>query len=163
MRGWYDIANITSRTREDSKGALQSEQLIKKILDEETSIVPSERVILGGFSQGGAMAALCGLRYPKRLAGIVSCSGYVLQTLLTEGFGEGVNHNTPFIAFHGHMDTMVAISFAGQTYEELKKKGINIELKLDPVQSHEVTEPQIDQLVELFQRLAPPLPQKAST
>lgn len=95
-------------------------------MDEETKQIPSKKLIVGGsfgihsiqftitgFSQGGAMASFCGLQYEKPLAGIVSCSGYVLQTLFNKKLVptpiHEANKETPFLAFHGRNDPMVSI------------------------------------------------------
>lgn len=71
---------------------------MKKILDDESQKIDSRKIILGGFSQGGAMSTFSGFQYDKPLGGIISCSGYVLNALTTVS---DANRNTPFLSFHG--------------------------------------------------------------
>jgi pimeloyl-ACP methyl ester carboxylesterase len=84
MPAWYDIAGTDLISRQDATGIAKSERAICALIDQEIARgVAPERIVLAGFSQGCAMALHTGLRYPKRLAGIVALSGYLpLQTVL---------------------------------------------------------------------------------
>ena len=76
MPAWYDIA--ADRSREDEAGLRRSQASIDALLAREQARgVQAHRIVLGGFSQGCAMALLTGLRYPQRLAGILGMSGYL--------------------------------------------------------------------------------------
>ena len=85
MPAWYDIR--PDRSDEDEAGLRQSQALVKAVIRREQARgIPARRIVLGGFSQGCAMALLTGLRYPERLAGVVGMSGYLpLARQLAEG------------------------------------------------------------------------------
>ena len=108
MPAWYDIRDMDLRRRHDEDGvrasALQVEALLAR---EQERGVPAEKIILAGFSQGGAIAFHVGLRYPKTLAGIVALSTYLVceESLADEVSAE--NRSTPIFQGHGTMDPMV--------------------------------------------------------
>lgn len=92
----------------------------------------------------------------KKLGGIVSCSGYVLETFLAKRKIAAQNVETPLLVFHGEADQTVPWSFAKQTYEQTKRLGKQMQFFVDPNQSHEITEAQMKQLVDWFNRILPP-------
>src|SRR5690606_400003 len=99
MPAWYDILNFEDPPlREDEAGVRESEEQINAVLEREIARgVPSERIVLLGFSQGGAMALHVGTRFPHKLAGIGVLSGYLLlpDSLLKER--HSANQNTPLL------------------------------------------------------------------
>jgi phospholipase/carboxylesterase len=77
MRAWYDVLSMDLPRQEDPDGVYASERAIYELLEREKKRgVPAERIVLAGFSQGGAMALHTALRYPDRLAGILALSCY---------------------------------------------------------------------------------------
>ena len=79
MRAWYDIVALDRRTAEDESGIRASQAAIETLIRRENARgIRSERIVLAGFSQGGAMAVFAGTRYPERLAGIMGLSCYLL-------------------------------------------------------------------------------------
>src|SRR5580700_8459184 len=78
MRAWYDIYSLGVRDREDASGIRASAALIDGLIDQERAAdIKAERIVLAGFSQGGAIALQAGLRYPQLLAGILALSTYL--------------------------------------------------------------------------------------
>jgi len=78
MRAWYDITGQDIAKKEDETGLRQSQKSIEELIaKEESRGVPSGRVVLAGFSQGGVISLQTGLRQPKRLAGVMSLSAYL--------------------------------------------------------------------------------------
>ena len=78
MRAWYDIYSLNNLHREDRAGIEVSERAIGQlIMQQQSAGIPANRIILAGFSQGGAMALHTGLRYPLRLGGIIGLSTYL--------------------------------------------------------------------------------------
>src|SRR5690606_6495281 len=79
MRAWYDIVSLAPHSRQiDEAGLLESRTLVRQLIQREADRgVPGERVILAGFSQGGAVAYLTGLTHPTPLAGIIALSTYI--------------------------------------------------------------------------------------
>jgi phospholipase/carboxylesterase len=73
MRAWYDIVAIDRRAVEDEAGIRESSEAIGTLVRRERERgIPAERIVLAGFSQGGAMALFAGLRWPERLGGVVA-------------------------------------------------------------------------------------------
>ncbi len=112
MRAWYDIRTLDRRPdREDPAQILSSAAKISALIEREVERgVSSERIVLGGFSQGGAMT---GLRYPRRLAGLVALSAYMLLPEQLAGEVAAVNQATPALMAHGTFDDLVP-TFAGR-------------------------------------------------
>ncbi|MGH8454468.1 MAG: alpha/beta hydrolase, partial [Nevskiales bacterium] len=78
MRAWYDILGLDRTAREDETGIRESQAQIEALIGREnTRGIPSERIVLAGFSQGGAITLQTGLRYPEKLAGLMVLSGYL--------------------------------------------------------------------------------------
>ena len=78
MRAWYDIIEISTSRGQDEAGIKHSAGKINDLIELEISRgIPASKIILAGFSQGGAMALYVGLRYPEKLAGIMALSAYL--------------------------------------------------------------------------------------
>lgn len=111
MRAWYDIKSMDLHDRADMQGVMASELSVQALIDEQIAAgIPSERIVLAGFSQGGVMSLFTGLRYPQKLAGIMALSCYlptgdVLPSQLTVA-----NADTPILQQHGEQDDVVPLS-----------------------------------------------------
>ncbi|NOT12890.1 MAG: alpha/beta fold hydrolase [Methylococcaceae bacterium] len=128
MRAWYDILEASLERKVDVAGIYQSAALIDQIIQQECANgVPSERIFLAGFSQGGVIALHAGLRYPQRLAGIIALSTYLptITQLLTER--SVANKDTPIFMAHGIIDSMVAIESGKSAFDALMQMNCNIE------------------------------------
>jgi len=110
MRAWYDILSIDGIDRvTDEAGIFASVRTIRRMIAGENKRgVPTERIVLAGFSQGGAMAYTAGLTHPDALAGIVALSAYLPARSLIETQRSEVNRKTPIFAAHGSQDEVVA-------------------------------------------------------
>jgi len=119
MPAWYDIRGSDLLSRQDDAGIRTSEQAIQALIANEIArgIAP-ERIVLAGFSQGCAMALHTGLRYPKKLAGIMALSGYLplAETFVAER--TGANAHTPIFMAHGNQDPVV-IPVRGEATRDL--------------------------------------------
>ncbi len=108
MRAWYDIRTPDLAEREDEEGLRQSSGLVEKLIEREISRgVAAERIVLAGFSQGGAVALHLGLRYPRRLAGILALSTYLVAGHKLAGEAHQANRDTPVFMGHGNQDPVV--------------------------------------------------------
>lgn len=128
MPAWYDIYGLKGDSKEDETGILQMEKNIVQLLEQEQQQgIPSHRIILAGFSQGGAMALFTALRYSKPLAGIMGLSTYLpLANQLLASYSKE-NTRTPIFLGHGEMDDIVPMSWGLFSYEALKKLGHRVE------------------------------------
>ena len=127
MRAWYDISDAAIR-REDEAGVRASQELVEGLLArEKTRGVPAERIVLAGFSQGGAIALQTGLRHAERLAGIMALSTYLplADTLAAEA--HAANRATPIFMAHGSADPMIALARAQASRKQLQQLGYALE------------------------------------
>jgi phospholipase/carboxylesterase len=135
MRAWYDILGFDKQTRQDANGIRESEKLIHALIKNENTLgIPSNRIILGGFSQGGAVALHTGLRYPERLAGVMALSTYLpfADDLAKEA--NSINQDTPIFIAHGTEDAVLPYAWGQMTNQMLH------ELKY-PVEFHSYNMP----------------------
>jgi phospholipase/carboxylesterase len=124
MRAWYDIKSFTPAGRADVAGTTESAQRIAGCIDRECARgVPSTRVVLSGFSQGGAVALFTGLRYPERLAGILAMSCYLPFPERLAAEKAAANADVPILLCHGRRDPVVPISMGTEARDELVAHG----------------------------------------
>ena len=121
--------------------------------------IPSDRIILGGFSQGGAMSIFAGITCPDKLAGIVGLSSYLLMEGQIRDHipAENPNKETPIFMGHGDVDPLVKTAWGKQTAETLKKWGWTVDLKLYPGLAHSADPNEIDDLEAYIQQRLPPV------
>lgn len=130
MRAWYDIAAAGTdiNLREDANGLRQSQLQINALIDRENARgIPSDKIILAGFSQGCAMSLQTGLRYPHKLAGIMGLSGYVPLANKLSDERHLANQDTPIFLVHGTSDPVIPIQRAQQSRDLLIELGYQIE------------------------------------
>jgi len=121
MRAWYDITGLEGARREDEAGLRQSQAEIDALIDREIERgVKASRIVLMGFSQGCAMTLLTGLRYSRRLAGLVGLSGYLPLADRTEAERSAANASVPIFMAHGHADPMIPIARALASRDALR-------------------------------------------
>jgi len=152
MRAWYDILSMDLVRREDEIGLRKSQQQIEQLIAREVERgIPAERIILAGFSQGCAMTLQTGLRYQKKLAGLLCLSGYLpLADKLPAECSEA-NRDTPIFMAHGRVDTVVQIARAEASRDFLKSLGYAIEWK-DYSMPHSVCEEEINDIGHIITR-----------
>jgi len=127
MRAWYDISDAAIR-REDESGVRASQRLVEDLLAREKSRgIGASRIVLAGFSQGGAIALQAGLRHGERLAGIMALSTYVplADQLATEA--HPANRAVPIFMAHGTADPMIAFARAQASRDLLQQLGYAVE------------------------------------
>jgi len=128
MRAWYDIVAIDRRTTEDEHGIRASRTLVDALIARENARgIASERIVLAGFSQGGAMAIFAGTRYPQRLAGIMGLSCYLVLAGRLAAERVAANQGTPIFLAHGSEDPVVAPVLGEQARRTLTESGYDVE------------------------------------
>jgi phospholipase/carboxylesterase len=134
MRAWYDVRALAGVRREDEAGVRQSARQIEALMERERQrgIAP-RRLVLAGFSQGGAMALHVALRHPERLAGVLALSCYLplASTLATEA--SPANRDVPIFWAHGVHDPMLPLAMAEQGREQVGSLGYRIEWHQYPI------------------------------
>ena len=128
MRAWYDIVSLERRGPEDESGIRGSQARIETLIRRENARgIPSERIVLAGFSQGGAMALFAGVRYGEKLAGIIGLSCYLLLAGRLAAERNSANQATPIFLAHGLEDPVVAPSLGEQARAALEAAGYEVE------------------------------------
>lgn len=153
MRAWYDILGMDLVRREDESGLRASQQRIEDLIAREIARgIPSENIVLAGFSQGCAMTLQTGLRHPHKLAGLMCLSGYLplAVTLATER--SPANQQTPIFLAHGRGDNVVTIDRAEASRELLKELGYSLEWH-EYMMPHSVCAEEIDDISVWLQRV----------
>ncbi|MEO0368839.1 MAG: carboxylesterase [Pseudomonadota bacterium] len=124
MPGWYDIKGLQIEDKQDAEGIKQSAELVATLINEMIDDgIPSERIILAGFSQGGAIAYYQGLRQPEKLAGLINLSTYLVFDWLVEDEGSAANKTTPILIQHGTYDAVVPLNLGQESAAKLKELG----------------------------------------
>lgn len=121
MRAWYDIRNLSIDQRADEEGVRASMREVDALIARERDRgVPASRLLLVGFSQGGALALASGLRRESAVAGIACLSGYLPMADRTEAELTPAGRATPVFLGHGRQDPMVALSLGTRTRAALE-------------------------------------------
>lgn len=124
MRAWYDIVAIDRRARQDEEGIRESAAATVELIEREKERgIPAARIVLAGFSQGGAVAIHTALRYPERLAGLIALSTWMPLGESLAGEGSAANRDLPVFMAHGRQDPMVPVALGEQTREALAAAG----------------------------------------
>lgn len=117
MPAWYDIVAIGGDGAKEEDVRRSAKQLRALLEREEENGVPADRIILAGFSQGGAMALHVGTRYPRALRGIMVLSGYEVLPQTRAREETPANRTTPMLFCHGTADPLVPISAGRLAYQ----------------------------------------------
>lgn len=126
MRAWYDIISLDPNSREiDEAGLLESRDIVRQLIAREAGRgIPSHRVFLAGFSQGGAVAYLAALTHPDALAGVIALSTYIPGPhLITDNLSDA-NRRIPLFVAHGTDDDVVSLGLGIQALELVKSLGL---------------------------------------
>ena len=153
MPAWYDIAEVDLTRRHDEAGMRRSAaQLGALIARERARGVPSERIVLAGFSQGGAVAVFAGLRHPERLAGIVALSTYLVGEASLDAERHVANQAVPILQVHGAADAVVVPARGAALRTALQQRGYPVEFRSYPMQ-HEVCWEEIVAIADFLRRV----------
>jgi predicted esterase len=134
MPGWYDIKSLSTLDDrdEDEKGIVDSQKYFHTLIDQEVAKgIPAERIVVGGFSQGGAMSLLSGVTYKNQLGGIFGLSCYLLLQKKIKDMipTDNPNQKTPIFMGHGDADQVVAHKWGKMSADELEKHGYKVDFR----------------------------------
>jgi len=128
MRAWYDIVATDLGRNEDEAGVRASQAALEELIARERDRgVAVSRIVLAGFSQGGAIALQTGLRHPGRLAGIMALSTYLPIAGTVAGEAHAANRDVPVFMAHGELDPVVPIARARESRARLESLGYPVE------------------------------------
>jgi phospholipase/carboxylesterase len=143
MRAWYDIKGMAIADKQDAEGIRASADEIEQLIarEGERGIAP-QRIVLAGFSQGGAIALHAGLRHASALAGIMALSTYLplAETLPAEA--SEANRGVSILQAHGSQDPVVPMQLGEASRDHMLEAGYDVGWHEYPMQ-HQVCMPQI--------------------
>ncbi len=153
MRAWYDILGLDRRSQQDEVGIRGSAAAIRALIARENARgIASARIVLAGFSQGGAMALFVGLRAPERLAGIMALSCYAVLESTLDAERQAANQHTPIFMAHGTVDPMIDVSLGLHTCKLLEARAYQVEWHTYPM-PHAVSPEEIDAIAAWLRRV----------
>ncbi|PID42701.1 MAG: carboxylesterase [Proteobacteria bacterium] len=150
MPAWYDILSMSIDKKIDEKQLIESAQKVQALIKRERERgIRSERIIVVGFSQGGAVGYHAALTYPEKLGGLLGLSTYfaTAQSIAPDP----VNQHIPVQVYHGSYDPVVPESLGRKGYETLLSMGYQAEYFSYPMQ-HQVCLEQIEEISKWLQK-----------
>ena len=155
MRAWYDILGLDRRAPQDEPGIQGSTETAAALIRRENERgVPSDRVVLAGFSQGVAIALFAGLRHPERLAGILALSTYLPLAESLAAQAHPANAAVPIFLAHGRFDPLVPPSLGEGTRDLLLGRGHDVDWRTYPM-AHSLCPEEIDDIRAWLLRALP--------
>ncbi len=155
MRAWYDIFGLTPDSPQDADGIHAMQIQLESLITHEIALgIPASRIVLAGFSQGGAMVLHTTCRYSEKLAGVLALSTYLplRDQLLSEH--HPANKNTPIWMAHGVDDSVITLNTALQARDALLSAGFNVRWQTYPM-AHSISESEIADIRTFLQSVLP--------
>lgn len=153
MRAWYDLIGIDRRAAEDAVGIRGSADAVGALIERENAAgIPASRIVIAGFSQGGAMALQIATRSAQKFAGVIALSCYL--PLAREFATERANANlaTPIFMAHGLQDPVVPFAFGDESRRVLEATGYKVEWHAYPM-PHSLCEQEVADLRAFLKRI----------
>lgn len=161
MPSWFDIIGLSTDAEEDESGIKRAAENIKALIDQEVKNgIPSHRIVLGGFSQGGALSLYTALTTQQKLAGVVSLSCWLpLRTSFPQASANMVNKDIHFLQCHGEADPLVPLVFGSLTVEKLKSlvNPSNVTFKTYPRMPHSACPEEMMDIKQFIEKQLPPI------
>jgi len=145
--GWYDSVQVGGGA-EDEAGIRASQKLVEKLIEAEKG----KKIVLAGFSQGGAIVLQAALRHPERLAGVLALSTYLPLAATLEKERSEANKDLPIFMAHGQLDDIIPIDRAKRSREVLERLGYPVTWKDYPM-PHSVCAPEIGDISGFLSRI----------
>lgn len=134
MRAWYDLTGTSFDAHEDEAGIRASSQQVEALIAREVERgVPAARIVLAGFSQGGAIALHAGLRHAQALAGILALSTYLPLRARLAAEASAAGREVPILMCHGTEDPVVPLALGEGSARLLSEAGYPVEWRTYPM------------------------------
>lgn len=138
MRAWYDIQDVDIRAGGLEEHVRESEGILNGLVEREVARgIAHDRIVVAGFSQGGAVALHTGVRYPGRLAGVLALSTYLPLAAKFSDERHSMSQETPIFMAHGQIDPLIPIQGAVLSRQALEAEGYTVEWHEYPM-AHQV-------------------------
>ena len=155
MRAWYDIVGLDRRAAEDVVGFKDSEQQVRELIAREaTRGIGTERIVLAGFSQGGAVSLYTAPRLEQKLAGVMALSCYLPRESTFSTERQPANDATPIFMAHGQADGTVPMMLGMRSREYLEAHGYSVEWHEYPM-PHAVCAEEVADIRQFLFRVLP--------
>jgi phospholipase/carboxylesterase len=134
MRAWYDIKQEDISRVPDETGIRESQAQVEALIAREVQRgVPSEKIVLAGFSQGGAIALQTALRHKARLGGVIALSTYLPLHESLDAEASAINKATPIFMAHGSQDPVIPVQLADASRKLLDERGYKVDWQVWPM------------------------------
>lgn len=155
MRAWYDIFGLQSDSQQDEVGINSMQATINAMIEAEIARgIPSQRILLAGFSQGGAMALHTATRSNQPLAGVLALSTYLPLKQQLQQAQHPANKHCPIWMAHGRQDSVITLATAQSSRQTLEAAGYAVEWH-EYDMAHSVCEAEIDDIRQFLLRVLP--------
>jgi phospholipase/carboxylesterase len=153
MRAWYDIKGLDRKAAEDVAGFRDTYAQVRELIAREDNRgIPSARIVLAGFSQGGAVSLYAMSRLPEKLAGVMALSCYLPRESSFADERGPANDATPIFMAHGQMDATLPLALGSASRDFLRAKGYSVEWHDYPM-AHAVSPAEIADIREYLFRV----------
>ena len=153
MRAWYDVRDDVGVRREDEAGVRASQARIEALIAREKARgVAADRLVLAGFSQGGAMALHTGLRHSERLAGVMALSCFLPLADRLGAEASPANRDVPVFMAHGTHDPLIPLTRAVHARDTLLSLGYRVEWRQYPM-PHSVCDAEVLDIADWLKRI----------
>ena len=153
MRAWYDIVGFDRHAAQDETGIRASSDAVTALIRRENERgIPTERIVLAGFSQGGAMALFTGTRAKEKLAGIIGLSCYMLLGATLAAEHSAANQSTAIFLAHGTHDPVVDVRLGEETRRLLEEAGYSVAWHRYPI-PHSVSPEELTHIAAWLRRM----------
>jgi phospholipase/carboxylesterase len=130
MRAWYDIVSLSAAGAADEAGIRASAASLERWIAREVELgIPAQRILIAGFSQGGAIALHGALRYPQRLAGVLALSTYLPLHTCLAAEAAPANRDVPILMCHGRDDPVLPMALGTMSRDFLRGLGYTVKWK----------------------------------
>lgn len=147
MPAWFDIKRPSDFNFEDINGIREATGVVHNLITEEIDGgILSDRIIISGFSQGGALALHSALTYPKRLAGVIAMSCWLPLSTVFSPSQVTANRNIPLLLCHGNRDQIVPYPLGQFTSFLLRTVTRNLQFKTYPGLTHTISSEELDDI-----------------
>ncbi len=134
MRAWFDAYGLTIDSKQDTTGIKNAGQLIAGLIRQEIDQgIPADKILVAGFSQGGALALYAGLHFPEKLAGILALSTYIPIAESWQPAQLQANHSTPIFMAHGIADPILQLQIGEFSKNHLLSMGYHVDWHTYPM------------------------------
>ncbi len=154
MRAWYDILAMDIGSQQDEAGVRKSQHWLAGLVDQQIEAgIAANRIVLAGFSQGGAIVLQTGLRFDKPLAGLMALSTYLPLADTLEAEKSTANQSVPIFMAHGDSDSVVKPELAYRSRARLEQQGYALEWHEYRGLQHGVSEQEIGDISRWLQKV----------